>query len=174
MKIGQHIINGNAAIMGILNVTPDSFSDGGAYTDIEKALEQTREMIAQGATIIDVGGESTRPGYDVVEAEDEIERVVPVIRAIKEKYDVLISIDTYKTQTARAALEAGADILNDVWAGLYDYQMFDLAAKYNVPIILMHNQEEEVYQNVTQEVCDFLTERARLALEKEFQKKIFG
>lgn len=102
MKIGQHIINGNAAIMGILNVTPDSFSDGGAYTDIEKALEQTREMIAQGATIIDVGGESTRPGYDVVEAEDEIERVVPVIRAIKEKYDVLISIDTYKTQTARA------------------------------------------------------------------------
>lgn len=171
MKIGQHIINGNAAIMGILNVTPDSFSDGGAYTDIEKALEQTREMIAQGATIIDVGGESTRPGYDVVEAEDEIERVVPVIRAIKEKYDVLISIDTYKTQTARAALEAGADILNDVWAGLYDGQMFDLAAKYNVPIILMHNQEEEVYQNVTQEVCDFLTERARLALEKGVPKE---
>lgn len=170
MKIGQHIINGNAAIMGILNVTPDSFSDGGAYTDIEKALEQTREMIAQGATIIDVGGESTRPGYDVVEAEDEIERVVPVIRAIKEKYDVLISIDTYKTQTARA-LEAGADILNDVWAGLYDGQMFDLAAKYNVPIILMHNQEEEVYQNVTQEVCDFLTERARLALEKGVPKE---
>lgn len=171
MKIGQHIINGNAAIMGILNVTPDSFSDGGAYTDIEKALEQTREMIAQGATIIDVGGESTRPGYDVVEAEDEIERVVPVIRAIKEKYDVLISIDTYKTQTARAALEAGADILNDVWAGLYDGQMFDLAAEYNVPIILMHNQEEEVYQNVTQEVCDFLTERARLALEKGVPKE---
>ncbi|ELY5750644.1 dihydropteroate synthase [Streptococcus iniae] len=171
MKIGQHIINGNAAIMGILNVTPDSFSDGGAYTDIEKALEQTREMIAQGATIIDVGGESTRPGYDVVEAEDEIERVVPVIRAIKEKYDVLISIDTYKTQTARAALEVGADILNDVWAGLYDGQMFDLAAKYNVPIILMHNQEEEVYQNVTQEVCDFLTERARLALEKGVPKE---
>ncbi|WNZ90744.1 dihydropteroate synthase [Streptococcus iniae] len=171
MKIGQHIINGNAAIMGILNVTPDSFSDGGAYTDIEKALEQTREMIAQGATIIDVGGESTRPGYDVVEAEDEIERVVPVIRAIKEKYDVLISIDTYKTQTARAALEAGADILNDVWAGLYDGQMFDLVAKYNVPIILMHNQEEEVYQNVTQEVCDFLTERARLALEKGVPKE---
>lgn len=105
MKIGQHIINGNLAIMGILNVTPDSFSDGGAYTDIEKALEQTREMIAQGATIIDVGGESTRPGYDVVEAEDEIERVVPVIRAIKEKYDVLISIDTYKTQTARRRLK---------------------------------------------------------------------
>ncbi|MGT2808894.1 dihydropteroate synthase [Streptococcus iniae] len=171
MKIGQHIINGNAAIMGILNVTPDSFSDGGAYTDNEKALEQTREMIAQGATIIDVGGESTRPGYDVVEAEDEIERVVPVIRAIKENYDVLISIDTYKTQTARAALEAGADILNDVWAGLYDGQMFDLAAEYNVPIILMHNQEEEVYQNVTQEVCDFLTERARLALEKGVPKE---
>lgn len=171
MKIGQYIINGNAAIMGILNVTPDSFSDGGEYTDVEKALQQVKEMISQGAKIIDVGGESTRPGYDFVEAKDEIERVVPVIRAIKEKYDVLISIDTYKTQTARAALEAGADILNDVWAGLYDGQMFDLAAEYNVPIILMHNQEEEVYQNVTQEVCDFLSERAKLALEKGVPKE---
>lgn len=171
MKIGQHMIDGNAAIMGILNVTPDSFSDGGSYTDIEDALKQTEEMIAQGATIIDIGGESTRPGYTFVEAKEEIKRVVPVIKAIKEKFDILISIDTYKTETAKAALDAGADILNDVWAGLYDGQMFDLAAEYQVPIILMHNQEDEVYNDVTNDVCQFLSERASMALEKGVAKE---
>lgn len=98
-------------------------------------------------------------------AADEIERVVPMIKAIKAKYDVLISIDTYKTETARAALEAGADILNDVWAGLYDGEMLALAAEYDVPIILMHNQKEEVYQDVTQDVCDFLSARAQAAID---------
>lgn len=110
MKIGKFVIDGNAAIMGILNVTPDSFSDGGSYTTVQKALQQVDQLIAGGAKIIDVGGESTRPGYQFVSAADEIERVVPMIKAIKAKYDVLISIDTYKTETARAALEAGADI----------------------------------------------------------------
>lgn len=166
MKIGKHVIDGNATIMGILNVTPDSFSDGGSYTNIEKALEQTKQMIADGATIIDIGGESTRPGYQFVPASEEIERVVPVIKAIKANFDVLVSVDTYKTETARAALEAGADILNDVWAGLYDGQMMDLAAEFQVPLILMHNQEEEVYSDVTKDVCQFLAERANLALEK--------
>ncbi|MDV5973804.1 Dihydropteroate synthase [Streptococcus canis] len=165
MEIGKFMIEGNAAIMGILNVTPDSFSDGGSYTTVQKALDQVGQMIADGAKIIDVGGESTRPGCQFVSAADEIDRVVPVIKAIKEKYDILISIDTYKTETARAALEAGADILNDVWAGLYDGQMLALAAEYDAPIILMHNQDEEVYQEVTQDVCDFLSNRAQAALD---------
>ncbi|MGT2935653.1 dihydropteroate synthase [Streptococcus castoreus] len=165
MNIGPFVIDGNAAIMGILNVTPDSFSDGGSYTTIEKALHQVEQMIADGAKIIDVGGESTRPGCQFVSAADEIDRVVPVIKAIKEKYDILISIDTYKTETARAALEAGAVIINDVWAGLYDGEMFALAAEYDAPIILMHNQDEEVYHNVTQDVCDFLSVRAQAALD---------
>ncbi|VHA85437.1 dihydropteroate synthase [Streptococcus pyogenes] len=107
MKIGKFVIEGNAAIMGILNVTPDSFSDGGSYTTVQKALDHVEQMIADGAKIIDVGGESTRPGCQFVSATDEIDRVVPVIKAIKENYDILISIDTYKTETARAALEAG-------------------------------------------------------------------
>lgn len=149
MKIGKYEIDGTACIMGILNVTPDSFSDGGSYTSIENALAQAEKMIAGGAKIIDVGGESTRPGYTFVEAEEEINRVVPVISALKERFDVLVSIDTYKTETARAALEAGADILNDVWAGLYDGKMLALAAEKNVPIILMHNQEEEKYDNLS-------------------------
>nr|WP_282917524.1 dihydropteroate synthase [Streptococcus canis] len=165
MEIGKFMIEGNAAIMGILNVTPDSFSDGGSYTTVQKALDQVGQMIADGAKIIDVGGESTRPGCQFVSAADEIDRVVPVIKAIKEKYDILISIDTYKTETARAALEAGADILNDVWAGLYDGRMLALAAEYDAPIILMHNQDEEVYQEVTQDVCDFLSNRAQAALD---------
>lgn len=171
MKIGKHNIDGKACIMGVLNVTPDSFSDGGSYTSVEKALEQAEKMIAEGAKIIDVGGESTRPGYTFVEATDEINRVVPVIKALKEKFDVLVSIDTYKTETARAALEAGADILNDVWAGLYDGEMLALAAEKNVPIILMHNQKEENYDNITKEVCDFLAERAQAALDAGIAKE---
>ncbi|SDI45050.1 dihydropteroate synthase [Streptococcus equinus] len=171
MKIGKHSVAGKACIMGVLNVTPDSFSDGGSYTSVEKALNQAKKMIAQGAKIIDVGGESTRPGYTFVDAEEEIKRVVPVIKALKEKFDVLVSIDTYKTQTARAALEAGADILNDVWAGLYDGEMLTLAAEKNVPIILMHNQEEEKYDNITREVCEFLKERANAALASGVAKE---
>ncbi|MFM0854486.1 dihydropteroate synthase [Streptococcus suis] len=152
-------------IMGILNVTPDSFSDGGNYNEVEAALVQVGKLLADGATVIDVGGESTRPGASFVSEEDEIARVVPIIRAIKEKYDCLVSIDTYKTGTARAALEAGADILNDVWAGLYDGDMLALAAEYKVPIILMHNQKDESYADVVGEVKNFLTERAQAALD---------
>ncbi|HFI0214309.1 TPA: dihydropteroate synthase [Streptococcus suis] len=152
-------------IMGILNVTPDSFSDGGHYNEVEAALVQVEKLLADGATVIDVGGESTRPGASFVSEEEEIARVVPIIRAIKENYDCLVSIDTYKTGTARAALEAGADILNDVWAGLYDGEMLALAAEYQVPIMLMHNQKEESYADVVGEVKSFLAERAQAALD---------
>ncbi|WP_105123064.1 dihydropteroate synthase, partial [Streptococcus suis] len=142
-----------------------SFSDGGHYNEVESALVQVEKLLAEGATVIDVGGESTRPGATFVSEEDETARVVPIIRAIKENYDCLVSIDTYKTGTARAALEAGADILNDVWAGLYDGDMLALAAEYKVPIILMHNQKEESYADVVGEVRNFLTERAQAALD---------
>ncbi|HFI0790806.1 TPA: dihydropteroate synthase [Streptococcus suis] len=155
----------HVTIMGILNVTPDSFSDGGNYNEVEAALIQVEKLLADGVTVIDVGGESTRPGASFVSEEDEIARVVPIIRAIKENYDCLVSIDTYKTGTARAALEAGADILNDVWAGLYDGDMLALAAEYKVPIILMHNQKEESYADVVMEVKNFLAERAQAALD---------
>lgn len=152
-------------IMGILNVTPDSFSDGGHFNQIDTALAQVKQLLADGASVIDVGGESTRPGASFVTEEEEIQRIVPIIQAIKKEYDCLISIDTYKTGTAQAALEAGADILNDVWAGLYDGQMLDLAARYQVPIILMHNQAEEGYTDVVGQVRTFLEDRIQAALE---------
>ncbi|HEM4258339.1 dihydropteroate synthase [Streptococcus suis] len=158
-------LTNQVTIMGILNVTPDSFSDGGNYNEVEAALVQVEKLLADGATVIDVGGESTRLGASFVSEEDEIARVVPIIRAIKENYDCLVSIDTYKTGTARAALETGADILNDVWAGLYDGEMLALAAEYKVPIILMHNQKEESYEDVVVEVKNFLAERVQAALD---------
>ncbi|MET3557238.1 dihydropteroate synthase [Streptococcus rupicaprae] len=165
MSIPIQELANRVSIMGILNVTPDSFSDGGNYVNLDKALTQVEQMLADGANVIDVGGESTRPGAAFVSVEEEIARVVPVIRAIKERFDCLVSIDSYKTETVRAALEAGADIINDVWAGLYDGQMLALAAAYDVPIILMHNQTEETYDDVTAEVCNFLAERAQAALD---------
>lgn len=166
MNIGPYHIDGKAAIMGILNVTPDSFSDGGQYDSVESALKQAEQLIADGAAIIDIGGESTGPGASFVSEEEEIKRVVPAIRAIREAFpDVLLSIDTYKTPVARAALEAGAHILNDVRAGLYDGEMLALAAEKKAPIILMHNQKEKHYDDVTQDVCDFLSERVQVARE---------
>ena len=116
MKIGnrEFDVNNDTYVMGILNVTPDSFSDGGKFNNLEAALAHTEEMIKEGATIIDVGGESTRPGYTLISDEEEIGRVVPVIRAIKEKFDIPVSIDTYKSKVAKAAIAAGADLVNDI------------------------------------------------------------
>lgn len=171
MKIGTIDVSVDVAIMGILNVTPDSFSDGGSYVDLDKAMLQVETMLSEGAQIIDVGGESTRPGSTFVESHEEINRVVSIIKAIKERFDCLISIDTYKTEVARAALEAGADILNDVWAGTYDGEMFDLAVEHRVPIILMHNQKEEIYTDVTNDVCAFLSRRAKAASDAGVPKQ---
>lgn len=170
MRIGKFEVAGQACIMGILNVTPDSFSDGGHFVDVAAAMDQVEAMVKAGAVIIDVGGESTRPGADFVIAEAELARVLPVIEAIKARFDVLVSIDTYKTPVARAALAAGADIINDVWAGSYDGQMLDLAAETGAPIILMHNQTEESYQAVTAEVCQYLQRRAEAALAAGVKK----
>ena len=117
MKIGDREFQtqGHTYVMGILNVTPDSFSDGGKWNDRDKALRHVEEMVEQGADIIDVGGESTRPGYTLISDEEEISRVVPVIEAIKERFDVPISLDTYKSPVARAGIQAGADLINDIW-----------------------------------------------------------
>lgn len=129
--------------MGILNTTPDSFSDGGSYINLTQAVEHAIKMEKEGADIIDVGGESTRPNHKAVSVEEEIRRVVPVIRALKEVLSIPVSIDTYKGDTAEAAIEAGADIINDVWGAKADPKMKDVAAKTGVPIILMHNHTRE-------------------------------
>ena len=134
-------------VMGILNVTPDSFSDGGKYNNMDAAMQQAEAMIQAGADILDVGGESTRPGHVQIGDEEEIRRVVPVIQALKERFDVPVSIDTYKSAVAEAALEAGADLLNDIWGFQYDERCAELAARYDVAVCLMHNRDNTEYQN---------------------------
>ena len=145
-------------IMGILNVTPDSFSDGGSYTTIDKAVAQALQMVEDGADIIDIGGESTRPGHEPVSDEEEIARIVPVIKAIKEKIQVPISIDTFKATTAEAAIEAGADIINDIWGAKKDPNLAKVVAKHQVPIILMHNRMTETYDSLMEDMVQDLEE----------------
>ena len=160
-------------IMGILNVTPDSFSDGGNFTDVNTALRQVELMLAEGADIIDIGGESTRPGSDPVSAEEQLRRVIPVIQAIRKQFadKAVISIDTTLSPVAEAALAAGAGLINDVSAGQDDPAILALAAKTAVPIILMHKQgtpltmqDEPYYDDVIAEVTDFLKLRIDAAL----------
>ena len=127
------------AICGIINVTPDSFSDGGQFYAIEEALKQARKLIAEGATILDIGGESTRPGSNYVEIEEEIQRVVPVIKAIRQESDVLISVDTWKSQVAEAALKAGAHIVNDITGLMGDEKMAEVVAKAGAQVVIMFN-----------------------------------
>lgn len=151
-------------VMGILNVTPDSFSDGGQYNSVEQAVARTREMVEQGAKIVDIGGESTRPGYTPISDEEEIERVVPVIRAIREaKIPVFLSIDTYKSAVAKAALDAGVDILNDIWGVRRDPGIAQLAAEYGAPLILMHNRESANYQDFWSDAKADLEESLKIA-----------
>lgn len=132
-------------VMGILNVTPDSFSDGGKYNKVEAAVVQAKKMVAEGAKIIDVGGESTRPGYERISDEDEIARIVPVIQALVAEVPAIISVDTYKANVARAAIKAGAHIINDIWGAQAEPDIAQVAADLNVPIILMHNRDNTDY-----------------------------
>lgn len=157
-------------LMGILNVTPDSFSDGGKFNEIEVALRQVRKLVEDGADIIDIGGESTRPGAKTVTIEEEIERVIPVIKAIRKEMDVVISVDTYNSATAEAAIKAGADIINDVWGFKKDPKMAEVAAKYNVPCILMHNRNPKPYVNLKEEFIEDLEESIVIALEAGVNK----
>lgn len=135
-------------VMGILNVTPDSFSDGGLYTDVDRAVHQAERMVEEGARIIDIGGESTRPGHDPVTEGEELQRVIPVIEAVSRTVDVPISIDTYKSEVAKQAVEHGASIINDVWGALKDPAIANVAAQYDVPIILTHNREDRNYTHL--------------------------
>jgi len=167
MKIGnkEFKIGERTYIMGILNFTPDSFSDGGVFNNINVAIEHVKKMIDDGADIIDVGGESTRPGYTLISDEEEISRVVPIIKAIKENFDITISIDTYKAKVAEKALEAGADFINDIWGFKKEKDMAKVAAKYNVPCCLMHNRDNEDYKNLMEDILDDLRESIKIAKE---------
>lgn len=156
-------------IMGILNVTPDSFSDGGQFYQVEAAVERALQMVEEGAAIIDVGGESTRPGAEPVPEEEELNRVIPVIEKLRQKTDVLISIDTYKSRIAEAALQAGADIVNDISGARFDDRMIEVVKKYDCPIIIMHikgtpknMQQDPYYEDVVAEIYDYFEERIRL------------
>ena len=167
-------------IMGILNVTPDSFSDGGQFSDVDAALAQVKRMITEGVDIIDIGGESTRPGSEPVSPTEQQQRVIPVISAIRQtlKSDILISIDTTSSAVAKAALEAGANIINDVSAGLDDPEILTVSASLNAPIILMHRQgtpktmqDNPYYEDVVPEVISTLLEQIKLAIQAGVKKE---
>ncbi|WKA54890.1 dihydropteroate synthase [Planococcus shixiaomingii] len=164
-------MNEKTRVMGILNVTPDSFSDGGSYTALEQALAHVKQMVADGADIIDIGGESTRPGHTQISIEEEISRVVPIIKAIVEELDVLISIDTYKAAVAEAAVAAGAHIINDIWGAKYEPDITAVAAKYKVPIILMHNRDDASYNNFWEDIQRDMAESVQLALDAGVERE---
>lgn len=168
---GRRIELNRPIIMGVVNVTPDSFSDGGQHDSVDKAVGRALELEADGATIIDIGGESSRPGADPVSLNSEMQRVLPVITALREKSDVTISVDTCKAEVARTAIHAGADIVNDITALRFDPEMVDVVAETGVPVVLMHMlgspkdmQANPHYDDCVGEIADFLRERIDFAL----------
>ena len=165
MKIGKKIFDTEhrVYIMGILNVTPDSFSDGGRYLSMDSALFHAQEMVDDGADILDVGGESTRPGHVMISEEEEICRTAEVIENLKKNFDVPVSIDTYKSRVAKVALAAGADLVNDIWGLKYDKDMAKVIAESGAACCLMHNRKEAVYSELVADVCADLAESVRLA-----------
>ncbi|MDL2302637.1 dihydropteroate synthase [Lachnospiraceae bacterium OttesenSCG-928-D06] len=173
MKIGKREFNktGDTYIWGILNLTPDSFSDGGQFQNQEDALRHVEQMIIEGADIIDVGGESTRPGYRLLSEEEEIDRIAPVIESLKSHFDIPISLDTYKAKVAKAGILAGADLINDIWGLKYDKHMAALIAEYNIPCCLMHNRENPVYSDFMSEVKSDLKESVEIALKAGIKKE---
>ena len=168
IQIGKRVfpLQNKTYIMGILNVTPDSFSDGGKFNAADQALFHVEEMLKQGCDIVDIGGESTRPGYAFVPVQEEIERVVPVIEAVKARFDVPVSLDTYKYQVAEAGIAAGVDLINDIWGLKYDEgQMAQVIAKAGVACCLMHNRKEAVYQEFMTDVLADLQGCVDMALQ---------
>ena len=165
IKIGNRrfALDGSCRIMGILNVTPDSFSDGGRFNSVEAAVLRAREMVAEGADIIDVGGESTRPGHTRISDEEEIARVVPVIERIKAELDVPVSVDTYKSAVAGAAVKAGADLINDIWGFRYDEGLARLTAEAGLPCVLMDNRTEPVTGDIMEAMKATLVESIEIA-----------
>ncbi|MZP29341.1 dihydropteroate synthase [Heliobacterium undosum] len=161
---GKRLVVGERTlVMGILNLTPDSFSDGGSYPEIRDALRRMEAMVAEGADIIDVGAESTRPGAMALTAEEEMERLMPFLREIIPNCPVPVSVDTYKAATARQALEAGAHIINDIWGLQFDPDMAAVAAEYGAPVVVMHNRRDTDYVDLMGEIVAFLEESVHIA-----------
>ena len=164
--------------MGVINVTPDSFSDGGSYLDKDKAVERGLKLVSEGSDIIDIGGESSRPGSDPISKEEEMRRVIPVISELRKRIDMLISVDTTKSEVAKAALDSGADIINDISSFRFDPRMMTLAAQKEVPVILMHMkgtpktmQTNPHYQDLLREVKEFLKERLEEVQAQSIKKE---
>lgn len=158
-------------IMGILNITPDSFSDGGKFQKTDEALFHVEEMIEEGADIIDIGGESTRPGHIKIPAKEEIERVSPVIDKIKSSFNIPISLDTCKAEVAKAGISAGVDLINDIWGLKYDAAMASVIAEADIPCCLMHNREETIYKSFITDVIDDLRGSVSLAEKAGIKKE---
>jgi dihydropteroate synthase len=176
-------------IMGILNVTPDSFSDGGNFKEKEQALRHAEEMVKAGADILDIGGESTHPGYEMISAQEEIDRLLPVLSAVKERFDIPVSVDTYKAEVALEAAKGGADLLNDIWGFRFEthgvangaYKKLPLtdgispmalaAAKTGLPVCLMHNKAEAVYGNFAEDIMEELKESLSMAEKAGVRKE---
>ena len=165
MRIGNRDFQtiGHTYVMGILNVTPDSFSDGGRWNHMDDALFHAQRMIEEGADILDIGGESTRPGYTRISDEEEISRVAPVIEALKKRFDIPISVDTYKSEVAKAAILAGTDLINDIWGLKYDARMAEVIAKSGLACCLMHNRDNTEYRNFMEDMKQDLRETIALA-----------
>ncbi|MBQ6631282.1 MAG: dihydropteroate synthase [Romboutsia sp.] len=163
--------NKRTYIMGILNVTPDSFSDGGNFNSVDKALQHAKAMINEGADIIDLGGESTRPGHNYVDVDEELRRVIPVIKKLKEELDTPISVDTYKAKVADESLKLGVEMINDVWGLRKDKDMANVIAKYDAHVCIMHNQDNTEYdKDLMESIKDFLSESINIAIEAGIDK----
>lgn len=158
-------------IMGILNVTPDSFSDGGKYSRIDQALLRVEEMVKEGMDILDIGGESTRPGYTLLSEGEEQERILPVVEAVKKQFDVPVSLDTYKSKVAEAGIQAGVDLINDIWGLKYDEKMAGVIAKAGIPCCLMHNRKESDYQSLMEDIIEDLKETLSVAKDAGIDTK---
>ena len=158
-------------IMGILNVTPDSFSDGGKFNNIDKALEHATKMVEEGADIIDLGGESTRPGHNYVGVDEELKRVIPVIKKLKEQLDIPISVDTYKAKVADESLKLGVEMINDIWGLQKDKNMASVIAKHNAYVCIMHNQDNTEYdKDIMESIKEFLLESIDIAINAGVDK----
>ena len=176
LRLGNNLfpLGGRTLIMGILNLTPDSFADGGQFNTLEKAVARARQMVAEGADIIDLGGESTRPGSQPVGEEEELQRVMPVVRALKmdPHFKTPLSIDTYKAGVARKALQAGVEMLNDVWGLKKDPRLAGVAAAFKVPVCLMHNRTHTDYRDLIAEVISELQESTSGPIRRRFESNI--
>lgn len=164
-------LENNCYIMGILNFTPDSFSDGGKFNNMDSALKRVEQMIADGVDIVDIGGESTRPNYTKISDDEEISRIAPVIEAVKQRFDIPVSLDTYKYKVAEAGIKAGTDLINDIWGLKYDNgQMAKLIAGNNLPCCLMHNRNNQDYNCFIDDMISDMQQTVDIALKNGIKK----